>query len=261
MCFLVWQRVKLEAPSDSEPKHLLWCLNFLKQCSTEHTRKALFAADEKTVRKWTWIFVKLVSNLDVVRFCCFLLSHFLAQLIFEPIPIIPQIIWENRYIGAVRGQTCYVSLDGVDFKILEPIPFETKWFSHKFRAAGLRYEVGLNIRSGDMVWAFGGYPCGQYPDLLLAREAFVLALNDNEVAMADKGYKDPLFITPRGTQNDCRHKLIMSRHETVNKRLRQFKILKMEFRHDRQKHPLVFHAVANLTQLMIENGEPLFNVI
>lgn len=69
VCYIVWQKVKNEAPSDSQPKHLLWCLNFLKQYSVEprveHTRKALFESDEKTVRKWTFIFVKLLSDLNV----------------------------------------------------------------------------------------------------------------------------------------------------------------------------------------------------
>lgn len=153
-----------------------------------------------------------------------------------------------------------MSLDGVDFRILEPVPFDPRWFSHKFRGPGLRYEVGLNIRNGNIVWAFGGYPCGEYVDLKLAREAFALAVDDDERAMADKAYSDPLFITPN-IRNSNRHKLIMSRHETVNKRLRQFLILKTEFRHDRRKHPMVFRAVANLTQLMMQNGEPLFNVV
>ena len=82
---------------------------------------------------------------------------------------------------------------------------------------------------------------------------------DNEKAMWDKGYKNSWFITPNDG-NGRQHKLIMSRREEVDKRLRQFKILKIEFRHDRQKHRMVFAAVANLTQLLFENGEPLFSV-
>lgn len=135
-----------------------------------------------------------------------------------------------------------------------------RWFSHKFRGPGLRYEIGLNIRNGNIVWAFGGYPCGEFTDLKLAREAFEQAVDDNERVMADLIYLDPLFIIPNDINGD-QHKRIMSRHETVNKRLRQFLILKTEFRHDRQKHPMVFRAVANLTQLKLENGEPLYGVI
>lgn len=68
VCFITWQNIKDEVPSYAHPKHLLWCLNFLKEYSVEHTRKAIFDADEKTVRKWTWIFVELLSKMNVVRF-------------------------------------------------------------------------------------------------------------------------------------------------------------------------------------------------
>lgn len=160
----------------------------------------------------------------------------------------------------MHDQTCFVSLDGVDFKILEPTPFDKGWYSHKFRSAGLRYEIGLNIRTAHMVWAFGGYPCGAYPDLTLAREAYIHSVRPGERTMADNGYKDKLFFILPNEENRTLHKLIMSRHETVNKRLRQFKILKHDFRHELEKHPLVFHAVANLTQLTLKNGQPLFSI-
>lgn len=151
-------------------------------------------------------------------------------------------------------------MDGVDFPILEPIPFSSKWFSHKFRGSGLRYEIGLCIRTGHIVWANGGYPCGEFSDLKLAREAYVLSVNVGELTLADKGYKDDIFFLLPSEQNSSYHKLIMSRHETVNKRIKQFNILKMPFRNNLEKHPSVFHAVVNITQLIIENGEPLFSV-
>lgn len=151
-------------------------------------------------------------------------------------------------------------MDGVDFKILEPIPFNKGWYSHKFKGAGLRYEIGLNIRTGNIIWAFGGYPCGLYPDLKLARETYVHSVGAGEKTMADKAYKDDNFFILPNDHNHTLHKLIMSRHETVNKRLKQFRILKHEFRHSLDKHPMVFHAVANVTQLMLQNGEPLFTI-
>lgn len=66
ICSLIWQLLLDFVPPESEPKHLLWCLFFLKQYDIEHTRRTLFGADEKTIRKWTWIFVKLISDLNVV---------------------------------------------------------------------------------------------------------------------------------------------------------------------------------------------------
>lgn len=66
VCSLIWLKIKDSAPIDSHPKHLLWCLLFLKHYSIEHIRKSILDADEKTIRKWTWIFTKLLSDLDMV---------------------------------------------------------------------------------------------------------------------------------------------------------------------------------------------------
>lgn len=172
-----------------------------------------------------------------------------------------QINWEDRFEGAAHGQTCFVTIDGVDFKINEPTPFSSGWYSHKFKSSGLRYELALNLRTGFMVWVFGGYPCGLYPDLKLAREAFVPSLRNGEKALADKGYKDEAsFILPNIVTTK-EHGLYMSRHETVNRRMKQFQILKQVYRHSLTKHPMVVHAVANVTQLMLKNGHPLFSVV
>lgn len=110
------------------------------------------------------------------------------------------------------------------------------------------------------MWKHGGYACGEYPDLKLARDAYTLSVNPGEMTLADKGYRDSNFFLLPTQINGLQHKQIMSRHETVNKRVRQFKILQETFRHLLEKHPTVFHAVVNITQLIIENGEPLFSV-
>lgn len=66
VCCIAWNAIKNEAPRGAKPVHLLWCLSFLKEYATEHNRRALFGADEKTMREWTWTFVKLLSNMNVV---------------------------------------------------------------------------------------------------------------------------------------------------------------------------------------------------
>lgn len=67
MCTIVWNKLKDKAPIGSKPKHLLWCLFFLKQYPIEHIRQSVLGADEKTIRKWNWIFIKLLSQLDMVQ--------------------------------------------------------------------------------------------------------------------------------------------------------------------------------------------------
>lgn len=163
-------------------------------------------------------------------------------------------------MGSAPGQTTFTSLDGVDFKIDEPKPFDPKWFSHKFKHAGLRYEIGLSLRMGDIVWAHGGYPCGAYPDLKIARQLFVDFLEPKERAMADDGYNDTKYFLLPNAMNRKRHKRIMSRHETINKRIKHFKILSETYRHDIVKHKLCFHAIVNLTQLVIKYEEPLWSI-
>lgn len=66
ICCIIWEKIKLLVPIGGEPKHLLWCLSFLKQYAVEHYRRSIFKADEKTIRYWTWLFVKILSDLDVV---------------------------------------------------------------------------------------------------------------------------------------------------------------------------------------------------
>lgn len=58
-----------------------------------------------------------------------------------------------------------ISVDGTDFKICEPMPFDTKWYSYKFNGAGLRYEVNICIDTGLIVWLHGPFKYGQFNDL------------------------------------------------------------------------------------------------
>ena len=130
------------------------------------------------------------------------------------------------------------------------------------RGPGVRYEIALCIKSGEIVWVYGGLPCGQYPDLVLAREQFTSALRLGEKAVADKTYRDRNFVNPLDDPHSAvLQKAIMARHETVNHRVKQFRVLQICFRHDVAKHQMCFYAVCNLTQLMLVNGEPLYEVV
>lgn len=41
---------------------------------------------------------------------------------------------------------------------MEPTPFDAKRFSHKFKEPSLRFEEGITIDGGDLVWVHGPYP-------------------------------------------------------------------------------------------------------
>lgn len=164
-----------------------------------------------------------------------------------------------------NGSICKISVDGTDFRIYEPKPFDSMWYSHKFRGPGVRYEVGVCIQTGWIVWINGPFPCGTWPDLRIARSALIDALDSGEKYLADGGYKDGgvFAVTPNGLNSTEQQmkKIVRARHETVNRRLKQFNALHRTFRHNvSRRHSSVFRAVANITQLMIENNEPLFCV-
>ena len=88
------------------------------------------------------------------------------------------------------GCNCLVTVDGTDCRINEPSPFSRSWFSHKFKGPGLRYEIGLCIQTGWIVWVNGPYPPGEWPDLRIARDRLVHLLEPGELYLADSGYSD-----------------------------------------------------------------------
>ncbi|KAG4076206.1 hypothetical protein HA402_014755 [Bradysia odoriphaga] len=194
-----------------------------------------FKSDQKTMRKWIWVALDLLANLDVI-------------------------VWENRKQKSVTGQTAFCSLDSIDLKIIKQNPPNPKWYSHKLKAPGLRYEIGLSIQTGHIVWKNTGYPCGDSSEIALARESYTLCVEPGEKTFAKKAYRNKQFFILPNQSNKTEHESIMARHLQLTQRLRRFSSLKQPFRHDLEKHTTVFNAVINVVQLMLENGDPFRDV-
>jgi hypothetical protein len=177
-----------------------------------------------------------------------------------------QIVWENRFLGNQSwANKCFVSVDGTDLPIEEPVrPIDPKWFSHKINHAAVRYELGVGIGSGYIVWINGPFPAGEYSDITIARRGLIHFLYENEYYIADGGYRDgnQWSVTPTGTRSyrDRQMAVIRSRHETINSRLKQWSILAVMFRHSLEKHSKAFRAVANIVQLGLQTDRPAFQV-
>jgi hypothetical protein len=89
------------------------------------------------------------------------------------------------------------TIDGVDFQIPEPIPFDSKWYSHNFVSPGLRYKIGVCIKTGKLVSFNGPFECGSWPDLKIFRSRLKGMLSVGEKVIADRGYHgDVTIITP-----------------------------------------------------------------
>lgn len=155
-----------------------------------------------------------------------------------------------------------MSIDATDCPIAETHPIDKDFYSFKFHAAGLKYEIAVSIHGGNIVWVYGGVPCGIYSDLTLARESFVDQLLPNEKAVADGVYRDNrYFITPLYNPDSIQaQKEIRARHEKVNGIIKRFHCLTTVFRHHWQDHSFCFFAVAQIVHLIIEYDEPLYEL-
>lgn len=114
--------------------HLLWTLYFLKIYNTEIITHAIAECDEETLRTKVWFLIEKLA-LYKVRINVVFSALIVTTVIFK-------VIRKNPKINAKSGQTCYTSLNCVDSEINEANRFSRKWFSHKFLAAGLWYEIG-----------------------------------------------------------------------------------------------------------------------
>ena len=163
-----------------------------------------------------------------------------------------------------NDQRALVTLDGTDCPINCPMPFDKKWYSYKFRDSGLRYEVAVCINTGYIVWYYGPFPCGMANDVSIYRMGLKQLLTPGERILADKGYRGELqILTPDDAEDDWHRRamaLARTRHETINGRFKNWKVLSTKFRHPREKHHLCFEAVLAVTQMEIANGSPPFTV-
>jgi hypothetical protein len=142
--------------------------------------------------------------------------------------------------------------------------FNKGFYGVKFNHSGVKYEVGICIETGHIVWINGPFRAGQN-DITISRTALLGALDREETAVADSGYKGEKhhIRTPTvGTAKEIKMQdLARARHETVNSRLKIFRVLGADYyRHGLIFHSSCFRAVAVITQLTFENGGEPFQV-
>ena len=122
--------------------------------------------------------------------------------------------------------------------------------------------------NGDIVWTNGPFLCGIWNDWQIFKEGGLMHhLDENERVEADDGYAkgDPQYCRTRSSifHPEDTHNIrnqVRARHETVNKRMKQFGALSHKFVHKISKHGCIFRSVAVLTQLTIDRGDKLFEI-
>lgn len=245
----IWNEIEasVDAPG-AMPKHLLWALVFLKIYASEEVHCRLVGwTDSDTFRKWSWYFVEKIADLkDTI------------------------IVFDNRFQLYDSSTHCLMSLDGTDCPINEPWPFDKKWYSHKFNGPALKYELGVCIRTGHIVWLNGPFPAS-VSDVKIFRDTLANLLADDEGCEVDGVYGGhPKLKAPevRTSREDGKQKsIVRGRHENINGRLKIYNVLNIPFRHLQprhemmHKHSLCFYAVAVITQMKLSiGGEELYDV-
>lgn len=175
----------------------------------------------------------------------------------------------NEVHNAVDERNFIVTVDGTHCRISEPgTEPGSQYYSHKFNKPAFCYEIAVDVFRGYVVWTNGPFPAGN-SDLQIYRmpEGLKSKIPENKRVIADNGYRGEEQISIPNNQDDDLVKAFKSRararHETVNGRIKEFKILDERFRQTQdviEKHKTAFEAVITLVQYDIENGRPLFTV-
>jgi hypothetical protein len=162
-----------------------------------------------------------------------------------------------------------VVVDGTDFKIVDQHDGNySRWKSVKkgINGPAVKYEVATCIQTGKIVWIHGPFK-GAVHDKVIFNHALMHKLDPGEMAEADDGYTGlPNHIArpvdPRAVDSakQMAKSLARRRHETANKRFKQWGCLSETYRHHIGFHQHVFNAVAVITEVILECGEPLFPV-
>ena len=160
-------------------------------------------------------------------------------------------------------------IDGTDLPVWRPpIPDEIKgdpeaefyylqnWFSFKLRTYAIKYEIGVHVLTGKIVWIYGPKR-GAVHDGRLTRERLLKVLPKGERALADRGYSGvPGCLTPmKGRRNATDKRLddIRRKVERVIGRIKFFNILYREYRGNLDLHPAIFDVVCRIVNINLKD--------
>jgi hypothetical protein len=212
----LWELCSPNIMPKTSPKHMFWCLMYMKLYIPLDVMAVLLNISVPSLNKWVWIWVESIAtrHIDVIH-------------------------WTKRFQNAPADVWCYITVDGTDFTIGEPTPFNKAWKSPKAKGASLKYKVAISIYSGDIVWIYGPHE-GSKHDYRIFKEMLMKMLEADEMVETDAGYgvvrkgvgndgiirskNDYMSKEERSEKSDQR-----ARHETVNRRFKSWGILKQQF--------------------------------
>lgn len=242
-------------------KHIMMTLCWLKLYETECVMAGRWGFGEEYCRNTVKSFASKIQHLKArkIRF---------GSGILDP---------RRVYLGSVDCVHCPVN----EFRT-DP---HSKWYSHKLNAAGLTYEVVIDVCSSNALWVAGPKPASTH-DITFFRggtevskdrkkneatwdsNALYFQIPKDKRLIGDSGYKgEPKKISTTSREHNEEVKEFFarakSRQESFNTRLKFFNVLSGCFRHGKgvadklEFHKICFEAVCVLVQYDMENGHPL----
>ena len=155
-----------------------------------------------------------------------------------------------------------MTLDGFECPIEQPWDNEIQhqYYSRKKKRHTIKYEIGIQLTSGKIVWLVGGTP-GSVHDLSMTRHfGLIPLLLPGEMVLADKAYiGEACFVCPfKGVITNEQaefNSIISSIRETVEHtigRIKLFQFLKQQWRHHVDLHPIATRVVCHALNIELE---------
>lgn len=109
------------------------------------------------------------------------------------------------------------------------------------------------------MWLNRPFTAGEYPYDSIFHLFHKQHLLDNEISIADDGYRDGNTVRHGYSIEIPEYRIeLWERHEIFNMRLKQFRVMSAKFRHGIHLPSICARAVAQLEKLIIALIEPLF---
>jgi hypothetical protein len=220
---------------------------FMKVYPSWHVVAGCFGVCEETAQKYAWSTVGKLA----------LLKELVIRWPEE---------WDDVYVDM---EIFCSTFDSVHIRVQErahaTLYRDPSIYSSKFNAAGLSYQLGLSIRSPNLIHVAGPFDASTH-DANIFRQSGVLDLMPTgKLGLGDSHYSGMHEVIRTKNPNDCKElatfkSRALARHETFNKRIKDFGCLHQTYRHDLAKHKMLFEACCVVTQYQMDTDSPIFDV-
>lgn len=188
-------------------------------------------------------------------------------------------LYEDKiYFDCHEDELIPWTVDGVNFTHNEYAKDPSaKYYDPKSHSAGVKYEIAIAIRTARIVWTNGPFPAATHditvfrggkpdqPQSQWNQDSLYFQMPSRTKCLGDSGYggePDKVLVKKREHSEELKNFIerALSRHETVNGKLKKFRILEDRFSHGQgtnqrmNLHKSVFRAIVVIVQTSFDCG-------